>query len=225
MSKGKITRERILGKAAALFNSRGYFGASMSDLMEATGMEKGGIYNHFESKELLALQAFDHAVAINNEILHKMVDDTEGPINKLLMAVYGFAYCIENSPVTGGCPIMNSAVESDDAHPIMREKVREAMANLRLYFEALINDAVEAHQLKLNVSCEQFALVMIAGLEGGVMISRLYGDPNHLQMITRHLQALIKQIATVPVTFSTPDLKGAPATSAAPSVVKQEVAL
>ncbi|GIU89776.1 MAG: hypothetical protein KatS3mg010_0875 [Acidimicrobiia bacterium] len=45
-----------------MFNRRGYVGASMRDLVDATGLEKGGIYNHFGSKEQLALEAYDHAM-------------------------------------------------------------------------------------------------------------------------------------------------------------------
>jgi len=52
MSKGEETRERIVAEAAALFNQRGYEGGSMSELMKATGLEKGGIYRHFSSQEL-----------------------------------------------------------------------------------------------------------------------------------------------------------------------------
>ena len=33
----------------------------MADLMEATGLEKGGIYRHFPSKEAVAAEAFDDA--------------------------------------------------------------------------------------------------------------------------------------------------------------------
>jgi TetR/AcrR family transcriptional repressor of nem operon len=40
MSKGEETRERIVAKAAALFNQRGLEGTSLADLMEATGLEK-----------------------------------------------------------------------------------------------------------------------------------------------------------------------------------------
>jgi len=52
---------RIIEQAAALFNQQGYAGSSMSDLMRVTGLQKGGIYNHFRSKDELAL-AFDFAV-------------------------------------------------------------------------------------------------------------------------------------------------------------------
>ena len=55
--------------AAPVFNQRGYVGASMRDLVDATGLEKGGIYNHFGSKEQLALEAYDHAMTLVTERL------------------------------------------------------------------------------------------------------------------------------------------------------------
>ena len=61
MRKGEQTRREIIRKAAPIFNQKGYNGAALSDLMRATGLEKGGIYRHFESKQELAGEAFDHA--------------------------------------------------------------------------------------------------------------------------------------------------------------------
>lgn len=51
MRKGEIIRRGIIRKAAPIFNQKGYEGAALSELMEATGLEKGGIYQHFESKQ------------------------------------------------------------------------------------------------------------------------------------------------------------------------------
>jgi len=59
MSKAQETKMRIIEQAAALFNQQGYAGSSMSDLMRVTGFS---IYNHFRSKDELALEAFDFAV-------------------------------------------------------------------------------------------------------------------------------------------------------------------
>src|SRR6202044_1542725 len=61
MRKGEQTRQEIIRKAAPIFNQRGFDGATLSDLMKATGLEKGGIYRHFDSKEMLAAEAFDYA--------------------------------------------------------------------------------------------------------------------------------------------------------------------
>jgi TetR/AcrR family transcriptional regulator, transcriptional repressor for nem operon len=51
MPKSEQTRHEMIRNAASLFNQRGYEGAALSDLMQATGLGKGGIYRHFESKQ------------------------------------------------------------------------------------------------------------------------------------------------------------------------------
>jgi TetR/AcrR family transcriptional regulator, transcriptional repressor for nem operon len=61
MRKGEQTRREIVRKAAPIFNQKGYDGAALSALMRATGLERGGIYRHFESKQQLAGEAFDYA--------------------------------------------------------------------------------------------------------------------------------------------------------------------
>jgi len=44
MTKGELTRKRIVEAAAPIFNRCGYEGSSLNALMEATGLKKGGIY-------------------------------------------------------------------------------------------------------------------------------------------------------------------------------------
>ena len=61
MTKGEQTRQRLVAEAAGLFNRQGYEGSSMQDIMQATGLQKGGIYRHFGTKEELAQEAFDYA--------------------------------------------------------------------------------------------------------------------------------------------------------------------
>ena len=63
-TKGERTKAAIAERAAGLFNRVGYAAASMSDVMAETGLEKGGIYNHFASKQELALAAFQHSVRV-----------------------------------------------------------------------------------------------------------------------------------------------------------------
>ena len=64
MKKGEKTRRRIVERSAGVFNTRGYFGSSIKYLTRGTGLEKGGIYNHFASKEEIALEAFDYAASL-----------------------------------------------------------------------------------------------------------------------------------------------------------------
>src|SRR5579862_197704 len=72
LTKGEQTRKKIVAAAAPIFNKRGYEGSSLNDLMEATGLKKGGIYRHFSSKEELAAEALDYTweAALQTRMLH-----------------------------------------------------------------------------------------------------------------------------------------------------------
>ncbi|WML33711.1 TetR/AcrR family transcriptional regulator [Clostridium sp. OS1-26] len=45
----------IIGNAMKLFSQKGFVETSMEDIVKATGMSKGGIYNYFKSKEEIFL--------------------------------------------------------------------------------------------------------------------------------------------------------------------------
>ena len=120
MSKGEQTREMILAQAAQLFSRQGYFGSSLSDIMHETGLEKGGIYNHFSSKEQLALEAFDHVIALLEQRIRRLLSGKTHAIDRLLALVSHFQSLLDDPIVVGGCPILNTAIEADDAHPALR---------------------------------------------------------------------------------------------------------
>jgi TetR/AcrR family transcriptional repressor of nem operon len=56
-------RERILAEAARLFRERGLSGVGVDALAEAAGLTHGSLYSQFGSKERLAAEALDHALA------------------------------------------------------------------------------------------------------------------------------------------------------------------
>src|SRR5271154_2360391 len=121
MTKGELTRKKIVEAAAPIFNKHGYEGSSLSGLMEATGLKKGGIYRHFASKEELAAEAFDYTweAAWKARLLH--VDEKTTGVDKLKQLVANF---IDYRPsVPGGCPVLNTAVDADDGNPVLRARV------------------------------------------------------------------------------------------------------
>lgn len=90
LSKGERTRQRIVAAAAPIFNRHGYEGSSLTDLMAATGLGKGGIYRHFSSKEELAAEAFDYTweAAWKTRMLH--VEGKASGIEKLKQLIANF---------------------------------------------------------------------------------------------------------------------------------------
>lgn len=194
MRKGEQTRERLLAQAAQVFNQRGFFGASLSDLMQATGLQKGGIYNHFESKEALALEAFDYAIARVDQAFRDALAGKTTARDRLLAMIGVLQSLVENPPVRGGCPLLNTAIESDDAHPALRTRARQAMDQWRTTIQRIVGKGMRQGELRPDIDADEVASLLIATLEGGVMLSKLYDDPIHIRRSAAHMSAYVEQL-------------------------------
>src|SRR6267143_5042302 len=119
MRKGEQTRQAIIRKAAPIFNQKGYSGTALSDLMRVTGLEKGGIYRHFESKQGLARDAFDHAWKLAMDRRFDGTQEIPNTVDRLIQVVRNFRdRCAGLVP--GGCPLLNTAIDSDHSNPQLR---------------------------------------------------------------------------------------------------------
>jgi AcrR family transcriptional regulator len=191
MSKAQETREKILREAAALFNQYGYSGSSMSDIMRVTGLQKGGIYNHFKSKDELALQAFDFAAECMRKQYLTALKGKHNSVDRLKAVISLFSSFAENPPIPGGCPLLNTAVESDDAHPALRQRVQIAMDGWRALICKIINKGIAKGEVRENVEADAVATIVISTLEGAVMMSKLYGDAIHIKRAVQHLHGYL----------------------------------
>lgn len=192
VTKGEQTREMILHQAATVFNLRGYFGASMADIMQATGLEKGGIYNHFQSKDDLALQAFDYAVDLMREQYAAAIKGRFNAIDRLNAVIEAFGGMAAGSPLPGGCPVINTATEADDAHPALRERAREAMQEWVDFIRRIVQRGIERGEIKPEVSADQVASVLFAMLEGAIIVTRLAADPSHMERMLEHIHMYLE---------------------------------
>jgi TetR/AcrR family transcriptional repressor of nem operon len=190
MSKGEDTRKRIVTEAASLFNQHGFEGSSLKALMEATGLEKGGIYRHFSSKEEVAAEAFDYAW---NAAKHARQRDLDVIPNKVDRLKQWIANIVERrSPVPGGCPLLNAAIDSDDGNPVIRERARTALRDWRGRLQSTIKLGIEAGEVKPKVDPHKLASLMISALEGALMMSRLERNSEALQAVQSHLNSYLE---------------------------------
>lgn len=192
MSKGEVTRQRIIEEAAPIFNQRGYAGCSIQDILEATGLEKGGVYRHFSSKEELAAEAFRYAMTNTVKIRTENLEHIEGAVEKLRYAVRRF---VEGpSFLPGGCPLMNTAIDSDDGNPVLRRLVREAVRDWQKRLCRIIEDGIKCGEIQKKVEPRRIANIIIATLEGALMISRVEGSKDAMQDALASLETLLEGI-------------------------------
>jgi TetR/AcrR family transcriptional regulator, transcriptional repressor for nem operon len=193
-SKGARTKARIVERAAPVFNQRGYAGASMRDLVVATGLEKGGLYNHFGSKEALAVASFDHSVALQRDRLAHARASATNAVDQLVAIVEAFGRWASEPAVPGGCPIMNTAIEADDTNPELHAHARDAMTDWHRLFGAIVKDGKARGELRADTDPYTLATVVTSMLEGALMLSNLYDDPVHMERAVAHLTAHVETL-------------------------------
>lgn len=198
-SKSEKTRAMIINEASVLFNTKGYYGTSISDIMEATGLTKGGIYGNFKKegdnkigvKEEIAIAAFLNSVEIvNREVMlrTKVITDT---LDKLKAVVYFYKERIFDFPVEGGCPLMNTIVEADENLPSLFQLVKKEVTVWQKKIVHTISKGIQRNEIKADIDAEEFATFFIGSIEGGLLLTKVHKDVKYFEVMA---QAVIKRI-------------------------------
>jgi TetR/AcrR family transcriptional regulator, transcriptional repressor for nem operon len=190
MTKGEQTKRKIVEAAAPIFNKQGYAGSSLNDLMEATGLKKGGIYRHFSTKEELAAEAFDYTweSVWNARLLH--VDEKATGIEKLKQLIANFVEL--RSPVAGGCPILNTATDADDGNPLLRARATKALRSWLSRLQVIVEQAQKRGETRSGIDPKAVATLIVASLEGALMMSRLQRNDEALRHVQSHLNRYLE---------------------------------
>ena len=196
MTKGEMTRQKIIEQAAPLFNRLGYAGCSMQDIMAATGLEKGGLYRHFSGKEELAEEAFRYSLARVTEARQEGMEQIEGSVEQLAFIIRRFVEI--HSMIPGGCPVMNTAIDADDGNLALRKLVKNAVQRWKDKISAIVKSGVERGDIRSDVEPRAIANIMISALEGALMISRLEGNRIAVHDAQSMLENLLHDMRTAP---------------------------
>ncbi|GIZ09056.1 TetR/AcrR family transcriptional regulator [Flavobacterium sp. UMI-01] len=194
ISKAERTKQLIIEKTAPIFNAKGFVGTSMHDITEATGLTKGSIYGNFENKDEVALAAFDYN---HNEIiayLRKRIEARTNTIDRLLVYPETYKIFLELPILKAGCPILNTATEADDTHPLLKVKVINALKNWKKAIEKMIDRGIERQEVKSTTNASDFAFIMMSLIEGAMMQAKVTGDPEVLKVSMSYLEKLIREL-------------------------------
>ena len=196
MRKGQQTRLEIIRKAAPIFNQRGYDGAALSALMKATGLEKGGIYRHFDSKQQLAAEAFDYAWQETLLARTRDLDAIPNALDRLKLFVANFAE--RRGAIPGGCPLLNTAIDTDDGNVVLRGRARKALHEWRNYLISVIAGGIKERDIRPGVDAKKLATLVISSLEGALMVGRLERSEDPLRAVQAHLNSYLETEVRLP---------------------------
>src|SRR5947207_15978681 len=106
------TRDRIVYTALRLFAQKGYGSTSVSDILQAAGVNAGSLYHFFPGKQdvlLAVLDAYLHG--IHPMLLQPAWKDVTDPVERVFALLARYRRALESTDCTYGCPIGSIALE------------------------------------------------------------------------------------------------------------------
>lgn len=161
--KAAENRERILRAAARLFRERGLAGVGVDALADAAGLTHGGLYSQFGSKERLAAEALDHALAASLARTGQAVDLADYTARYLSAA--------HRDAPGGGCALAALGCEMPRHAGAIRSSFTGGVRRMALRIKMLLPTAMPSRDREAE------ALATAATLVGALILARAVDDP------------------------------------------------
>jgi AcrR family transcriptional regulator len=164
-------RAQILDAAIACFADKGYYGTSIDDMATLTGLSKGAIYHHFQSKREIFLALLD-AWAADLLARWQHIGERSAPLDALARdAQEALTLAEDIVPLSrAGLEFCSHAVRDDE----LRQRVAAVYADARRHLTGLIEEARQQGLVE-GVRAQPMATVLIAMFEGLLLLKAI--DP------------------------------------------------
>jgi TetR/AcrR family transcriptional repressor of nem operon len=189
-------KERIIQESLRLFSLKGFLSTSTHDILKAAGTSKGGLYNHFQSKEDLLLAVLSEARKIWREKNLDGLDQTETPVKKIkrLLENYRDRYLKDTKNFPGGCIFVTLSVELDDQRPHLSKELNKGFAGFKAMLKRLLDQGKESGELRSEVNTEIVTEMIFAGMLGASVI---YGTEKSLDSLNQSITSLIQYLESL----------------------------
>jgi TetR/AcrR family transcriptional repressor of nem operon len=187
-------REKILGAARTLIESRGYSALGVAEICRAAGVPKGSFYYFFESKEALALAVVDEHWAGQRRDWTRILGGDGEPLARLRQLFEeteaGQRTVQQGCGTVSGCLFGNLTLELSNRTEAVRERLQEIFDAQVDMVEAVVAEARGRGDADVT-DPHQAARAVVAQLEGQVMFAKLYNSTERLSPLWQNCLALL----------------------------------
>lgn len=188
ITKAERTKRFILETAAPLYNQKGISGVSIDDVLAATKLTKGCLYGHFENKDDLSVQVVEFML---DDVVQKMMLKI-GAGKTATARVFAFLDFYKdpfNTHISGGCPIFNTAVETDDNYPAIKDKIGAVIRRGQDTFTSILKQGIQDGEFSPKLDPVVYAFKATAAVEGGLVMCRAMNTAKPMHGLIKSLKA------------------------------------
>lgn len=172
MNKGEQTKERLLQQAIALMQQKGFGAMSVSELLLAAGIKKGTLYYHFPGKHDLGMAVLTRVRTNFFTMLNEIFSSTS-PLAGMEIFFDSVLELHRAKGFVGGCLFGNTALEMSDRDSPYNDLVKQVFAEWIDTIREVIQRGQQAGEITTVGSASELAQMVVATIEGGIMMSRL----------------------------------------------------
>lgn len=190
-------RERIIWEALRLFSMKGFLSTSIQDIMSAANTSKGGLYNHFKSKQELFFAVLTEARKIWREKNLAGLDQIPKPVAKIkkLLENYRDLYLQDTRCLPGGCIFVTFSVELDDQMPDLAHEVNKGFISLKSLIQSLLEQGKGSGELREETDTKALTEMIFAGMLGATVIYGMEKSPANLHKTINALLDYLDRLA------------------------------
>ncbi|KRE31867.1 hypothetical protein ASG82_02580 [Mycobacterium sp. Soil538] len=175
-------RDALLDAGFDLLHAGGYAATGVAAIAAAAEAPKGSFYNHFPSKEALALEALNRYAASRR--LDMLTEPGVAPLQRIRnhidhlhadLAAYGYRR---------GCMFGNFAAESPSAAPEVTAAASAALARWCALLAGTIRDGQQNGEIVSGLDAEAAAQLIVDAWEGAALRAKANGDGTPIDNVT-----------------------------------------
>ena len=184
-NKAANTKNRIMETAEKIILRKGFGGTSIDEVISQAHITKGGFFYHFKGKNDLALGLIKRYLDSDEQFFQDLFDRarilTEDPLQQMLVFLKLLAEAMaELKQSHPGCLVAAFTYESQQFDDKVLEIMKQGTLSWRRLFAKQLQQVQQQYSPKFETDVEDLADMLSACLEGGILLSRIMDDPQHL---------------------------------------------
>ena len=180
------TRPRMIRAAARLMRRQGYAATGWRQVVADSATPWGSQFHHFPGgKEQLAAEAIALAGHRYEQLLRAALHASH-PADAVASWVELAAAELEASSWADGCPVATVTLETAHTSAVLAGACQAALGS----WHAAITEALTAPGIA-DADAVRLASLVLAGIEGGLLLARAYRSPEPLRAVGDELTAIL----------------------------------
>jgi len=194
-SKGELTRQTIVEQSLQLFSVKGYYNTSIKNILESTGLTKGGLYGHFASKEEIWYAVYDQAVNIWRSLVFKGVRQCRDPLERLDTFIQNDMESYLGGDVfDGGCFFLNMLVELSGQSSSMSKHILRGFVRLSRLLRLWLEEARDNNLVGHDANLKEIANFIVITLNGAAALYISSRDRSIIDQTVNQLNCYVQNL-------------------------------